>query len=172
MDPKNPPVRLLFVCLGNICRSPTAEAVMRHVVAEAGLDGRIEVDSAGTSAAHAGERPDRRSAAEAARRGIPLTGRSRPVRSEDYHDADLLLAMDRRNLDTLLRNAPPGADPSRVRLLRTFDLEAPPWPEVPDPYAGGPDGFAHVFDLVDAACRGLLDELLRTVPALAPEASA
>lgn len=143
---------------------------MAHLVHETNLDGRIEVDSAGTSAAHRGERADVRSAAEARRRGITLGSRSRPVDRDDYGTFDLLLAMDRRNHDALVHGAPAGVDPAKIRLLRTFDLDAPPWPEVPDPYTGGPDGFAHVFDLVEAACRGLLDHLVTTHPHLAPAA--
>ena len=144
------PVRLLFVCLGNICRSPTAEAVMRAVVRERGLEGAVEVDSAGTGDWHVGSPPDERASAAAARRGVEMAGAARQVTRTDFADFDLLLAMDAANLRALRRIAPPGTD-HKVRLLAHVD--------VPDPYYGGEDGFETVLDLVDDACRRLLDEL-------------
>lgn len=151
--------RVCFVCLGNICRSPTAEGVFRHLVAEAGLDDRLEIDSAGTAAYHAGESPDRRSAATARRRGVSLVGRARQFIREDFERFDHVLAMDRSNLDALLRLAPSDTARAKVRLLRDHDPDSPPGAEVPDPYYGGPDGFDDVFDICMAACRGLLREL-------------
>jgi protein-tyrosine phosphatase len=143
------PVRLLFVCMGNICRSPTAEAVMRHLVAERGLEHEIEIDSAGTGGWHAGASPDPRSCEAAARRGITLTGTARQVTYGDFEDFDLLLAADSRNLRELRRAAPPGTE-HKARLLADVD--------VPDPYYGQ-DGFDLVLDIVEDACARLLDEL-------------
>jgi protein-tyrosine phosphatase len=161
-------IRLCFVCLGNICRSPTAEGVMAKLVADAGLRDRIDVDSAGTGAWHVGERADERSAAEARRRGIDLTSRARQFHPGDLSTFDLVLAMDRSNLAHLRDLAPEHALRAKIRLLREFDpAHAAAHTagneradlDVPDPYYGGPNGFADVFDLVDAACRGLLDHL-------------
>jgi protein-tyrosine phosphatase len=153
-------VRLLFVCLGNICRSPTAEGVMRHLVAQADLDGEVEVDSAGTGSYHVGEPPDPRSAAAAARRGIALEGAARQVTAEDFTRFDVLLAADRSNLEALLRLAPDGDAAAKVRLLRESDPQAVAdgTLEVPDPYLGE-GGFDEVLDLVTRACEGLLNEV-------------
>ncbi len=152
--------RLLFVCMGNICRSPTAEGIMRGLVAEAGLSGRIELDSAGTGGWHAGAPPDRRAVAAAAQRGIRLSGAARQVRRSDFDDFDLLLAADADNARDLRRLAPDDRAAAKVRLLREFDPGGDGRDlDVPDPYYGGKDGFGHVLDLVDAACRGLLDDL-------------
>jgi protein-tyrosine phosphatase len=145
-------VRILFVCMGNICRSPTAEGVMRHLLAQRGLEGEIEVQSAGTGGWHAGSPPDARSARAAAARGITLEGAARQVTRADFHDFDLLVAMDRDNLRDLLAIAPPGTE-HKVRMLLAGDRD------VPDPYYGGPHGFENVLDLVEAACEQLLDEL-------------
>jgi protein-tyrosine phosphatase len=156
-------VRILFVCMGNICRSPTAEGVMRHVLREAGLEDRIEVDSAGTGSWHAGDPPDERATAAAALRGIALEGAARQVRPEDFARYDLLLAADRQNLSALRSLAPDAEARAKVRLLREFDpaSEGAPDLDVPDPYYGGPGGFEEVLDLVEAACRGLLEEVRR-----------
>jgi protein-tyrosine phosphatase len=156
-------MRILFVCMGNICRSPTAEGVMRHVVREAGLEDRVVVDSAGTGGWHAGDPPDERATAAAARRGIALAGAARQVRPEDFERYDLLLASDRQNAAWLRSLAPDAEARAKVRLLREFDpaSEGAPDLDVPDPYYGGPDGFDEVLDLVEAACRGLLDEVRR-----------
>jgi protein-tyrosine phosphatase len=154
-------VRVCFVCLGNICRSPTAEAVMRHVVKQEGLEGSIAISSAGTGDWHVGGPRDQRSQAVGAARGIPLTGRARQFTSASFDGCDYALAMDRANRDELLRLARTDADRAKVRLLRSFDPEAPPDAEVPDPYYGGPRGFEEVFDLCAAACRGLIAHLRR-----------
>ncbi|MDP2710491.1 MAG: low molecular weight protein-tyrosine-phosphatase [Solirubrobacteraceae bacterium] len=152
--------RVLFVCLGNICRSPTAEGVMRGLVADAGLSDRIEIDSAGTGGWHVGASPDPRSVAAAAARGIVLAGAARKVRRADFDAFDLLVALDGANARDLRRLAPDDEAAAKVRLLREFDRAAGGGDlDVPDPYYGGEDGFGHVLDLVDAACRGLLDEL-------------
>jgi protein-tyrosine phosphatase len=154
-------VRLLFVCMGNICRSPTAEAVMRHRLEAEGLDGSVEIDSAGTGGWHAGDPPDRRATAAAKARGIVMRGAARQVTAADFDDFDLLLAADEENLAALRAAAPDAAAAAKVRLLREFDpaSAAAGDLEVPDPYYGGADGFDHVLDLVEAACAGLLDRL-------------
>ncbi|HEX7353684.1 MAG TPA: low molecular weight protein-tyrosine-phosphatase [Mycobacteriales bacterium] len=143
-------MRVLFVCSGNICRSPTAEAVMRRLVEEAGLGNRIDVDGAGTGDWHVGEPPDSRAAEAAARRGITLTGRARQVSRRDFDEQDLIVAVDDENLLRLQEIAPSGAH-ARLRRLDGRD--------VPDPYYGGRGGFDQVLDQVDAACRRLLDEI-------------
>ncbi|MEE8445759.1 MAG: low molecular weight protein-tyrosine-phosphatase [Alphaproteobacteria bacterium] len=148
-------VRVLFVCSGNICRSPTAEGVMRKLLAERGLEHRVEVDSAGTHGFHEGEAPDTRSQAQARRRGIELGDqRARQVRREDFHDFDLIVAMDRGHLRELERMAPPDA-PARVELFLRYAPECGQ-DDVPDPYYGAGDGFETVLDLVEAGARGLL----------------
>lgn len=157
----NEPVKLLFVCLGNICRSPTAEGVMRHIVEQAGLAERFELDSAGTGSWHIGDSPDRRSAAAAAARGIVLDGRARGVDGGDFEHYDLILAMDRYNFRDLQAIAPTDETEAKVKMLREFDpMSTPDDFDVPDPYYGGADGFDHVIDLVEAACHGLLSEIL------------
>ncbi|MBI4896963.1 MAG: low molecular weight phosphotyrosine protein phosphatase [Actinobacteria bacterium] len=157
----SPPIKLLFVCLGNICRSPTAEGVMCHIVAEADLSDQFELDSAGTGSWHLGDAPDRRSTAAAAARGIVLEGQARGVDGADFEHYDLILAMDRYNFRDLQAIAPTDETESKVKMLREFDpMSTPDDYDVPDPYYGGPDGFNHVIDLVEAACRGLLEDLL------------
>jgi protein-tyrosine phosphatase len=154
-------MRILFVCMGNICRSPTAEGVMRSLLREAGLDGAVAIDSAGTGGWHAGEPPDERATAAARRRGIELDGAARQVRPADFRDFDLLIAMDRRNQRELQALAPDDEARAKVRLLREFDPASAGAADVdvPDPYYGGDRGFEDVLDMVEAACRGLLDEL-------------
>src|SRR3954454_13862652 len=144
-------MHILFVCMGNICRSPTAEGVMRALVEEAGLEGRIEVDSAGTGGWHAGEPPDARATESTVRRGVTLAGGARQVRPEDFAAFDLLIAMDRENLSGLLAVAPDEAAADKVRLLREFDpASADGDLDVPDPYYGGGRGFETVLDQVQA----------------------
>ena len=150
-------IRLLFVCMGNICRSPTAEGVMRGLLREEGLEDVVEVDSAGTGDWHAGDAPDVRATAAAAARGVTLAGAARQITAADFADYDLVLAADRRNLHELEAMLPAGAR-AKLHLLRAFDPEAADL-DVPDPYYGGDAGFEHVLDLVEAACRGLLDAL-------------
>jgi protein-tyrosine phosphatase len=154
-------VRLLFVCLGNICRSPTAEGAMRALVREAGLEQAIELDSAGTGGWHVGSAPDERATAAAAGRGIALEGAARRVRAEDFDDFDLILAMDRANLIELRRLAPDGSGREKVRLLREFDpaSAADGDLDVRDPYYGEGDGFELVLEHVQAACAGLLAQI-------------
>lgn len=153
--------RVLMVCMGNICRSPTAEGVLRGRLRAAGLDAWVEVDSAGTHAYHLGEPPDERSQAHAARRGYDLSAqRARAVEAADFERFDLLLAMDWDNLALLQADCPP----QHARKLRRLMEFAPGAGSavVPDPYYGGEAGFEHVLDLVEAACEGLVDHLSRT----------
>jgi protein-tyrosine phosphatase len=152
-------IKICFVCLGNICRSPTAAGVMRHRLSEAGLDHAVEVDSAGTAGYHIGDLPDERARAEARRRGVDIDDRGRQFGRDDLDRFDLVLAMDDANQDALRRLASTDEHHAKIRLLREFDPEAPAGAPVPDPYYGGDDGFAEVFDLVDAACLGLIDHL-------------
>lgn len=149
---------VLFICMGNICRSPTAEGVFRKLVLDAGLDNVIEVDSAGTHAYHQGSRPDRRAVEAAARRGFQLDDiRSRPLSAEDFERHDHILAMDRDNLEILLQHA---SDNHRSKLGLFLDFSAMnTGQEVPDPYYGGALGFEKVLDLVEEASRGLLETL-------------
>jgi protein-tyrosine phosphatase len=153
-------VRITFVCLGNICRSPTAEGVMRHLVSEAGLDDRIHVDSAGTGDWHVGEAPDLRARQEAQRRGYRLVGRARQFRAVDFAQTHHVIAMDGANAEALQRMAPDEAARTKVRLLREFDPDASPGAEVPDPYYEG--GFDLVLDICERACRELLAHLRET----------
>jgi protein-tyrosine phosphatase len=152
-------IRVLMVCLGNICRSPTAEAVFRQQVAAAGLDSLIEVDSAGTSDWHAGEPPDPRSMRAAAERLYDLSAlRARQVRSRDFEDFDYILAMDLRNR-AHLEDLCPVACQDKLGLL--LDYGNTGWQEVPDPYNCEREEFDLVLDLVEAACAGLLDAIRR-----------
>lgn len=151
-------VSVLFVCMGNICRSPLAHGRFEHLVKEAGLASRISVDSAGTHAYHVGEPPDRRSQQTALHRGIDISGqRARKVSVADFEAFDYLLAMDRDNRELLLSLAP-AEHVHKVRLFLEFapDLAEE---EVPDPYYGGQSGFELVYDLIDAASQGLLEEI-------------
>ncbi|KKI99115.1 low molecular weight protein-tyrosine-phosphatase [Prochlorothrix hollandica] len=150
--------KLLFVCLGNICRSPSAENIMNHLVAEAGLSQQIRCDSAGTASYHVGSSPDRRMAAAAQRQGITLTGSARQFVVEDFETFDLILAMDRDNYDNILRLDRQNQYGDKVKLMCNF-CRTHPDKEVPDPYYGGTEGFNYVIDLLLDACGGLLDTL-------------
>ncbi len=155
------PVKVLFVCLGNICRSPVAEGVFRAKVREAGLERRIHIDSAGTGAWHVGNPPDRRMTATAKRRGVDLSQqRARQFVADDLEDFDVILAMDRSNLRNIQSLDTSDGFNERVSLFREWDPE-PGDQEVPDPYYGGPEGFEHVFDIVDRTADALLDDLRR-----------
>jgi len=159
MGSDRPRVAILMVCMGNICRSPTAEGVLRHKLRVAGLLEQVAVDSAGTHGYHVGSPPDARALEHARRRGIDLSGlRARRVADRDFERFDLLLAMDEDNHLELMRLCPPGRE-VRVRLLMDFASRSPGRREVPDPYYGGDQGFADVLDLVDDACDGLVAHL-------------
>ena len=152
--------RVLFVCLGNICRSPLAEGVFRHLVADAGLDDEIEIDSAGTGGWHVGEEPDPRSQEVAARHGVSLDGQAaRRVAAEDFERFDWIVAMDSENEAELQRRAPVDAH-ARIVRLRDFDPEGEG--DVPDPYYGGPQGFEVVYSMVERSARAFLDEVMRS----------
>ncbi|MBL8266637.1 low molecular weight protein-tyrosine-phosphatase [Steroidobacter sp.] len=153
-------MRILFVCLGNICRSPSAEGVFRHVLASRAPELQVEIDSAGTHDYHIGSPPDRRSIAAAKRRGIDLSSlRARLVAAEDFTHYDLILAMDDENLQELRRRSP-AAQHHRIRLMMEFAPQAASR-HVPDPYYGGAQGFEEVLDLLEEAAEGLLAELFR-----------
>ena len=148
---------MLFVCMGNICRSPTAEGVFRHKVRQSNLEDQISIDSAGTHAYHVGNPPDSRAAGAALKRDIDLSGqRARRVRADDFTEFDYVIAMDESNRDDLLSICPAGYE-DRVKLFLDFsdDDES----EVPDPYYGQGHGFEIVLDLVEAASDGLLDHI-------------
>ena len=155
-------IKVLFCCMGNICRSPTAHGVFRNMVRDAGLDEVIEIDSAGTHAYHVGNPPDQRAQATANKRGIDLSDlRARQVSDEDYALYDYLIAMDQENYISLSQQCPsPHVD--KIYLFMDFAPEMRTR-EVPDPYYGGPQGFERVFDLVDAAARGLLADINRRI---------
>lgn len=149
------PTSVLFVCLGNICRSPLAEGIFRHQAEIRGLADRFEVDSAGTGAYHTGEPPDSRSIAVAAAHGVRLAGTARQVTVGDFGRFDVIVAMDGSNRRSLRRRRDGRA---RIVMMRDYDPEAGD-PDVPDPYYGGPDGFERVYRILERACEGLLDEL-------------
>jgi protein-tyrosine phosphatase len=156
---QEPAVRVLMVCMGNICRSPSAEAVLRAQLQRAGLDGKVLVDSAGTHGYHTGEPPDPRATQHAARRGYDLASqRARPVVEADFERFDHILAMDADNLAWLQRKAPPAAA-SKLGLLMAHATRHPTVLAVPDPYYGPPQGFDHVLDLLEDACTGLVPVL-------------
>jgi len=155
----NEDTSVLFICLGNICRSPLAEGIFQHLLDEAGLRERFRVDSAGTGGWHVGERPDPRSIQVAADHGVRLSGAARRLEADDLRGFDHVIVMDRQNLrDVQNMQEIYGGDCS-IRLLRDFDAEAGTDLDVPDPYYGGPDGFERVYRMVFRACEGLLVEL-------------
>jgi protein-tyrosine phosphatase len=149
---------VLFVCLGNICRSPLAEGVFRHLVEERGLADRFTIDSAGTGAWHVGQPPDPRSTDVAAAHGVALSGRGRQVRAEDLRRFDVVVAMDRENLRDLQDLLGSTDSHARLHLLREFDPDADQ-PDVPDPYFDGPTGFETVYRMVRRSCERLLESL-------------
>ena len=157
-DDDRRPIRVLFVCMGNICRSPTAEGVFRHHVDASGLSTHFEIDSAGTHAYHTGDAPDPRSQAKALEHDVDLSNqRARPVTEADFGNFDWILAMDRDNLKSLERITPEGAT-AQVSLLLEHGTSTE-FDEVPDPYYGGARGFELVCQLIDDACSGLLKKL-------------
>ena len=150
--------KILFVCLGNICRSPSAEAVMKKLVKDAGLDNYIEIDSAGIMGYHEGERADQRMRAHASRRGYVLDSISRPVRTTDFYDFDLIIGMDDRNIDDLKRKAPDLESVAKIHQMTEYSRNKL-YDHVPDPYYGGASGFELVLDLLEDACGGLLETI-------------
>jgi protein-tyrosine phosphatase len=163
-QPELPVIQILMVCMGNICRSPTAEGVLRAKVAQAGLGKQVLIDSAGTHNYHPGSPPDERSQQHALRRGYDLSRlKARQVHEDDYADFDLILAMDWDNLALLQVDCPPQ-HAIKLKLLMEF---ASPTAElgavVPDPYHGGAEGFDQVLNLIEAACEGLVQHLARSL---------
>jgi protein-tyrosine phosphatase len=148
---------VLFVCLGNICRSPLAEGIFDHLVREAGLDDRFDIDSAGTGAWHVGERPDARAAMVATKHGVELGSRARQITSDDLDRFDYVIAMDRENLRNVSRMVDSSDSDAEVHLLREFDEEE--GDEVPDPYYGGASGFETVYEMLHRSCQTLLERL-------------
>ena len=153
------PIRVLMVCTGNICRSPTAEGVLRRKLVAAGLADRVKVESAGTVDYHAGSPPDHRAQQSALRRGYDLSKqRARQLRDSDFENFDLLLAMDTDHFDRLV-DLCPGPLADRVRLLMDYSPTRPRGTSVPDPYYGAPAGFERVLDMIEEACEGLVRDL-------------
>jgi protein-tyrosine phosphatase len=155
-------IKVLFVCLGNICRSPLAEGIFKHRVKIAGLERKIMVDSAGTSGWHIGDSPDQRSVDIAMKHGILLDSFGRKAVVEDFKEFDYILAMDRENFRDLdnLRKFMKDSN-AKLSLMRDFD-EIDPGTDVPDPYYGGDDGFRKVFNMLDRSCAVLLEEIITT----------
>lgn len=152
------PTKLLFVCLGNICRSPSAEGIMAHLIKQQCLESYIEVDSAGTYGGHAGELPDRRMRMHADRRGYNLNSRSRQVMHSDFEDFDFILAMDDANYDNLCRMAPDLESRQKIHRMTDYCRKLTV-DHVPDPYYSGSDGFEQVLDILEDACAGLLESV-------------
>ena len=151
-------LKILFVCMGNICRSPTAQGVFEQLVEAHDLADSVVIDSAGTHAYHVGEQPDKRAAQAAARRGIDMSSqRARRVAEADFEEFDLVLAMDHDNYEELGAVCPPGHE-GKLRLFLDFAPDVTER-EVPDPYYGGPGGFERVLDLVEMAAAGLLADI-------------
>jgi protein-tyrosine phosphatase len=151
-------IRVLFVCLGNICRSPLAEAVFRHKVREREVEHLFDIDSAGTSGYHDGAAPDLRSTETARRRGVELTGQSRKLTAADLRRFDYVVAMDAENLREIRALEAAAGGTAHIHRLREWDPEG--GADVPDPYYGGPSGFEDVHDIVDRSCGALLDHIL------------
>ena len=147
--------KILFVCLGNICRSSTAEGVMLHLIEEAGLEKEFVIDSAGILSYHQGELPDSRMRAHAARRGYQLVHRSRPVRTEDFYNFDLIIGMDDQNIEALKRAAINEEERAKIFKMTDFCRKSTSYSEIPDPYYEGPQGFELVLDLLEDAVAGL-----------------
>ncbi|MCH7932671.1 MAG: low molecular weight phosphotyrosine protein phosphatase [Gemmatimonadetes bacterium] len=153
-------VSVLYVCLGNICRSPLGEGVLAHRLEEEDLSSRVRVDSAGTGAWHLGEPPDPRSTEVALRHGIALRGLARRVSVEDFHEFDYIFAMDRANLQDLRHLESQVEEGARLNLFREFDPDKDGDLDVPDPYYGGPDGFDVMFDMIDRTCAAFVEHLV------------
>ncbi len=158
-------MKILFVCLGNICRSSTAEEIMRTYLQQKGMDKQIEVDSAGILSYHQGELPDSRMRMHAARRGYKLTHLSRPVNTEDFYNFDLIIGMDDSNISKLHSLAPSPEEEKKIHRMTEYSIRKTV-DHVPDPYYGGSSGFENVLDILEDACQGLVNELKNTFPTL------
>lgn len=154
-------MKLCFVCLGNIVRSPLAENMFKHLVQERGLEDKYDADSAGTSAYHVGEAPDARMRKVAREKGLVYSGSARQFKEEDFRSCDLVIAMDNDNRRVLERMAPTPEEREKIRLLREFDPQGGHDEGVPDPYYGGMEGFERVFRIVERSTQGLLEALER-----------
>lgn len=148
--------KILFVCLGNICRSPAADGVLQAMAERASLSNRFEIDSAGTYAGHAGELPDARMRSAASRRGYSLTHRSRPVEIEDFFHFDRIIAMDDNNVENLIQMAPSPQTARKIERFAALCRKHNDVHYIPDPYYGGRDGFDHVLDLLEDGCSTIL----------------
>lgn len=151
--------KILFVCLGNICRSPAAEGVMKSVVEREGLTGSVAIDSAGTYGGHAGQLPDSRMRAAASRRGYSLTHRARRITEEDFERFDMIVVMDDMNYESVARLAPSRSHLDRLYRFAGFCRRHPQWSHVPDPYYEGHEGFELVLDLLEDGCEGILEHI-------------
>ena len=155
--------RVLFVCLGNICRSPMAEGIFAQLVKDRGLAAHYRIDSAGTGDWHVGQPPDGRALSAAKKRGVPLPSVCRQVRRDDFEAFDLIVAMDRNNRRDLEALAPAGQS-GKIKLMRAFDPAGGPDADVPDPYYGGPYEFDSVYEMLKRCCERMLDDLESAVP--------
>lgn len=155
-------IKILFVCLGNICRSPAAEGIMRHIVKQRGLEECIEVDSAGLGSWHIGELPDRRMRKHGEKHGYHFVSRARVFVSEDFDKFDLIVPMDEQNYDELKAMARSPYDYKKIVPIARFLRHHPMYDRVPDPYYGGDQGFELVIHMLEDACLGLVEELLKT----------
>ena len=160
MEELNSKYKVLFVCLGNICRSPAAQGIFEHVVRENGMQDRFVVDSAGTYSGHRGELPDRRMRTAALYRGFALTHKARPVSGLDFLDFDYIIAMDDQNYEDLMHLAPSVEDSRKIRRMAEF-FTTHKISYVPDPYYMGVEGFSHVLDLLEEGCRNLFEAIIR-----------
>jgi protein-tyrosine phosphatase len=152
-------MRIIFVCQGNIIRSPLAENLFRHYAQEKGVSEKYQLDSAGTSAFHVGEPPDRRMRKVAQEKGFQYTGRAQQFRREEFDRYDLIIAMDKANFRTLQSWAPTEADLKKIHMMREYDPEGSSNLDVPDPYYGGVDGFYITYEIVERSSKGLLEKL-------------
>jgi protein-tyrosine phosphatase len=155
---KQEKIRILFVCMGNICRSPAAEAIMKKMVQEAGYEDRFFIDSAGMLDYHEGEPADSRMKLCASLRGYRLTSLSRPVETDDFYDFDLLIGMDDTNIHYLKKKAPDAGSLAKIHQMTEY-AQKQSHTYVPDPYSGGAEGFTLVIDILEDACRGLMDTI-------------
>ena len=157
----NKKYKVLFVCLGNICRSPAAEGIFRHIVKENGMEEHFKIDSAGTYGGHAGEHPDRRMRTAALYRGYGLTHSSRQIRSLDFFDFDLVIAMDDQNYEDLMHLAPSVEATHKIKRMASF-LTTHKISYIPDPYYSGSGGFSLVLDLLEEGCQNLYDKIINS----------